>query len=92
MNSATIFFKTDPKVKEEASETAAKLGFSLSSLLNAYLREFVRTKTVNFSAKELEEVPNDRAIARMKEAEEDFRAGRVISFASGEEAHESPHF
>jgi antitoxin component of RelBE/YafQ-DinJ toxin-antitoxin module len=33
MNSATIFFKTDPKIKEEAKETAQKLGFSLSSVV-----------------------------------------------------------
>src|SRR5687767_10202826 len=58
MNSAVINLKTDPKVKEEAQKTAGKLGISLSSILNAYLRQFVKTKSIAFSAKELDEVPN----------------------------------
>ena len=87
MNTATIFIKTEPKVKEEAQKTAAELGFSLSGILNAYLRQFIKTKTIAFSAKPLlAEIPSDRAVALMKEAEEDFKAGRYISFKSGEEA------
>jgi addiction module RelB/DinJ family antitoxin len=51
MNTASIFIKTEPKIKEEAEKTAEELGFSLSSILNAFLRQFVKTKTITFSAK-----------------------------------------
>jgi addiction module RelB/DinJ family antitoxin len=77
MNSATIFIKTEPKVKEEAQKTAAALGFSLSAIINAYLRQFVKTKSIAFSVKDLPEIPNEHAIAMMKEAEEDFRSARL---------------
>ena len=55
MNTASIFIKTEPKIKEEAKKTAEELGFSLSSILNAFLRQFVKTKTITFSTKELDE-------------------------------------
>lgn len=42
--------KTDKSLKQAAQETAAELGFSLGTLVNALLRQFVRTKEVNFSA------------------------------------------
>ena len=86
MNTATIFIKTEPEIKEEAKKTAAALGFSLSSILNAYLRQLVKTKSISFSANEIEEIPNERAVALMKEAEEDFKQGRYLSFNSGQEA------
>jgi hypothetical protein len=39
-------------------------------------------------AKEREEIPNERAVALMKEAEKDFKAGRFRSFNSEQEAAE----
>jgi addiction module RelB/DinJ family antitoxin len=86
MNTASIFIKTEPKIKEEAKKTAEELGFSLSSILNAFLRQFVKTKTITFSTKELDEVPTPYMIEAMKQAEEADRSGRMTSFASGEEA------
>lgn len=49
MNTAVINIKTEPKVKQEAQKVAHELGFSLSSLINGYLRMLVKTKTVHFS-------------------------------------------
>ncbi len=77
MNTATIFIKTEPRVKKEAQKTAEELGFSLSSILNAFLRQLVKTKTINFSAKELDEVPNARTRAILKQAEEDLKNGNT---------------
>ena len=77
MNTATIFIKTDPTVKEEAQTIAEKLGFSLSSILNAYLRQFVKTKTVNFSARELDEVPNEYFKKVLQKAQEDRKQGKA---------------
>lgn len=76
MNTASIFVKTDPRVKEEAKKTAEELGFSLSSIINAFLRQFVKTKTINFSALS-EEQPSDYLIEALKKSEEDIKRGRV---------------
>ena len=45
-----INIKTDSEVKENAQKTAKGLGLSLSAVINAYLRQFVRNKEVHFSA------------------------------------------
>ncbi len=77
MNTASILIKTDPEVKEAAKKTAEDLGYSLSSLLNAFLRQFVKTKAITFSAQELDEVPNAHTRALLKQAEEDRKAGKA---------------
>ncbi|PIR05186.1 MAG: hypothetical protein COV57_00385 [Candidatus Liptonbacteria bacterium CG11_big_fil_rev_8_21_14_0_20_35_14] len=48
MEKTVLNIKTDKKVKTEAQETARELGLSLSTILNAYLKEFVRKKKVIF--------------------------------------------
>jgi addiction module RelB/DinJ family antitoxin len=77
MNTASIFVKTEPRIKEEAQKTAEELGFSLSSLINAFLRQFVKTKTITFSAKELNEVPNAYLRSLIAKAEEDLKKGNT---------------
>jgi len=44
-----INIKTDKKIKQNAQKTAEKLGLSLSAVINAYLRQFIRNKEVHFS-------------------------------------------
>ena len=44
-----INIKTDKDIKELAQKTAGDLGLSLSALINAYLRQFVRTKEAYFT-------------------------------------------
>ncbi len=41
--------KTDVEVKQEAQKLAYNLGLSLSAVVNAYLRQFIRDKEVTFS-------------------------------------------
>ena len=41
--------KTDAGVKDQAKQLANNLGLSLSAVVNAYLKQFIRTKTVQFS-------------------------------------------
>lgn len=77
MNTATIFIKTEPKVKAEAQKTAGELGFSLSSVLNAFLRQFVKTKTIHFSTQGIDEIPNARTRAILRQAEADLKKGKT---------------
>lgn len=44
-----INVKTDKEVKEKAQRVAKDLGVPLSTVINAYLKEFVRSKEVRFS-------------------------------------------
>jgi len=43
-----INIKTDKEIKKNAQKVAEDLGFSLSAVINAYLRQFVRNKEVYF--------------------------------------------
>ena len=83
MNISLITVKTPTQVKERAQEVAKELGFSLSSLVNAYLRQLVKTKTVHFS---LPEEPTQYLLDCLNESKKDIKAGRVISFEKPEEA------
>lgn len=83
MNTAVINIKTDPKVKVEAQKVAADLGLSLSTVLNKYLKEFVRTKSVHFHAENEGEL-TDYAKQALKESEGDYKNGRYLSFTPDE--------
>lgn len=74
MNNAVITLKTESELKNKAMKLADELGFSLSSLINAYLKHFVRTETVNFT---LEEEPSEWMIKQLAESKKDIKAGRI---------------
>ncbi|MBU1031755.1 type II toxin-antitoxin system RelB/DinJ family antitoxin, partial [Patescibacteria group bacterium] len=65
MNTAVVNVKVNPKVKRDAQQIAQALGLSLSSLINGYLRQIVRTKEVTFS---LSEEPSEYMIQALKES------------------------
>jgi addiction module RelB/DinJ family antitoxin len=44
-----VNIKVDTDVKQDAQKLAKSLGISLSTILNAHLRQFVRDKAVTFS-------------------------------------------
>lgn len=84
MNTAVVITKTEPEVKKKAQQLAKELGVSLSSLLNAYLRQLIRTRKVEF---DLGEEPSDYLIKDIKQAQRDRKAGRASPiFETGEEA------
>lgn len=84
MNSSVINIKTNPKIKNEAQKVAGELGFSLSSLINGYLRQLIKTKTAHFSLSESN--PSEYMLKALKESEMDVRAGRGRSFKSAKAA------
>jgi len=56
-----INIKADQEVKIRAKKIAQELGLSLSAVINAYLKQFIRNKSVYFSvvpsmSKELEDI------------------------------------
>lgn len=76
MSYAVVVTKIDPKTKKEAQQTAEKLGLSLSAVIKGFLKQFVRTKTVTFSL-HAEETPSPYLIKTMKQAEKDWKNGKV---------------
>lgn len=75
MNTAVIITKTEPEVKVKAQKVAKDLGLSLSSLINAWLRQLIKTKTVTFSV--ADEEPSDYFIQAINQSEKDLKAGKV---------------
>lgn len=71
-----ITLKTDKEVKRTAQRLAGDLGLSLSAVVNASLRQFIRDSGVHFSkipvmTPELEKIISNR--------EKDFQTGKNIS-------------
>ncbi|HBC73021.1 MAG: hypothetical protein UX91_C0006G0211 [Candidatus Amesbacteria bacterium GW2011_GWB1_47_19] len=84
MNTAIVITKTDPAIKEEAQKIAKKLGISLSSLVNAYLKQIVRTRRVEFS---LDEEPSAYLVKTIKQAEENYRRDKTSpAFSNAKDA------
>lgn len=84
MNATTIHIKTDIKTKNEAKRVAEEFGLTLTSMVNAFLKQIARTKQLYLSVRR--EEPTEYFKQMMREADEDIKAGRVMSFNSGKEA------
>ena len=84
MNTHTILnVKTDKKLKAEAKKVAEELGVPLSTVINAFLKKFVREKEITLSANPLRPTPYLEQI--LKEAQAEYAAGDARSFASGKD-------
>ncbi len=74
MNTQTILnIKTDKKLKAEAQKVSAELGVPLSTVLNAFLKQFVRDKEITLSVNEYR--PTTYLEAVMHEAKREYEAG-----------------
>jgi len=51
MKTSTITVKVKPEIKKKAKQVAENLGFNLSTLINAYLADLIRNRTVHFADK-----------------------------------------
>ena len=71
-----INIKADQTVKEEARKLAGEIGIPLSTIINAYLKQFIKTREVYFSS-----MP--RMTPKLEElvgtAQEDFKLGKNIT-------------
>ena len=84
MDTTIINIEPDPKVKSKAKRVAADLGLNLSGVLNAYLRQFIRTKSVYFSLNE--EIPSPFLMEALKESEKQRKNKDYHSFDNPKEA------
>lgn len=85
MSYAVVTTKIDPQTKKEAMELAEELGMPLSVVIKAFLKQFIRTKSVEFNARD--EEPNEYLKSVMKQAEENWEKGNHSpAFETGEAA------
>lgn len=84
MNTHTILnVKTDKKLKAEAKKVSEELGVPLSTVINAFLKKFVREKEITLSANPLRPTPYLEEI--LEEAHAEYQAGNARSFKSGDD-------
>lgn len=72
--------KTDKKLKAEAKKVAEELGVPLSTVVNSFLKQFVRDKEITLSAHAHRPTPYLERI--IKEAREEYAAGKVERFSN----------
>lgn len=75
MSYAVVTTKIDPQTKKEAMMTAESLGLPLSVVIKAFLKQFIHTKSITFSAHE--ERPNTYLKRVMRQADKDWSAGNA---------------
>lgn len=85
MNTYTILnVKTDKKLKAEAKKVSAELGVPLSTVINAFLKQFVRDKEIILSANQYRPTPCLESI--LEQAQEEYEKGDFVGpFKTGEE-------
>ncbi len=71
-----ITIKADKDVKKHAQELAQELGLPLSTIVNAYLRTFIKNRSVFFSAVPSMTPELERLISQTKE---DYKKKKNIS-------------
>lgn len=76
MKNVVVNIKTDFETKQRAKKVAEELGFSLSSLVNAYFKTLIKTKAIYFNVNPKQE-PSEYMIETMKQAQEDVKKNRV---------------
>jgi len=87
MAKTLISIKADREVKRNAQKLAQELGFSLSDVVNASLRNFIRTREVRISSIPHMTLELERLLGVV---EKDIKTGKNMSpaFSSAEEANE----
>lgn len=76
MNTKTILStKTDKNLKKEAQKVAGEIGVPLSTVINAFLKQFIREKEVVLSANK--EVPSKYLLEVMEQTELNLAEGNL---------------
>ena len=77
MNTHTIInVKTDKKLKAEAKRVSEELGVPLSTVINAFLKQFVRDKEITLSANQYRPTPYLESI--LEQAQREYEAGDFV--------------
>ncbi len=70
MNVTSIHVKVEPDMKVQAQKTAEELGLSLSAVMKALLKQFIRTQRLSVS---LGEEPSTYMIEALKKSDKEYK-------------------
>lgn len=74
MNTASIYIKTRPEIKAKVEEIASEFGLSLTHLINSYLKQIVKNKSI---LSKLSENPTKYLLESIKIARRERKEGRA---------------
>lgn len=79
-----ISIKTDAEVKQGVKKIAEEIGVPLSTIVNAYFKQLLRERRVDFA---LPLRPNKKTTELLRRAHDDYKKGRNVSpvFETAEE-------
>lgn len=80
--STTITIRVEDKVKKEAGDIFKEVGMDMSTAINVYLKQVIRSKGIPFNVSA--EIPNEVTLQAIKDAEN----GEMASFSSIDELME----
>ncbi len=80
--SSTITIRVDDKIKKEAVSILKEVGLDMSTAINVYLKQVIRTNGIPFPLSA--DVPNKGTLKAIKDAEK----GKMASFSSIDELME----
>jgi len=83
---AIINFKTNAKLKAEAKEILDEMGLNFSIAFNAYLRRLIVEKRIEFA---IEEKPNARLRKAIKDADEEYKSGKLKFYTNHEDCEKA---
>jgi len=72
----TLTIKTNGALRKEAKDLAGELGVTLTAVVNAFLRQFVRERKFSVSA---EPMPSKRKMAILEKISQEADRGRGVS-------------
>lgn len=74
MNTTSLHIKIEEDIKKQAQQTAEDLGLSLSAVMKALLKQFIRTKRLSVS---IGEDPSAYMLDALKESNEEYKKGNT---------------
>ena len=77
--SSTITVRVDEKIKKEANSIFREVGMDMSTAINIYLKQVIRSNGIPFTISA--DNPNELTLRALKEAEK----GKMASFSSIDE-------
>jgi len=84
MNATSIHVKIESDIKDQAQRTAEELGLSLSAVMKALLKQFIRTQRLSVG---VGEEPSAYMIEALKKSDKEYKDGNTSpSFANAKDS------
>lgn len=74
MNVTSIHIKIEAGIKDQAQQTAEELGLSLSGVMKALLKQFIRTKRLSVG---IHEEPSVYMMEALQESDNEYKQGKT---------------